>query len=116
LITYLLYHRFLSLSRTFFIFFQTFFVVDLWSWLYSLPAFNPSASWRMSAPQIFLCAFIIAHFVLFVKGFFHFFEEILFYLHQVTRLREVVFFLPLTCIIILQNLPKVKNFFSFSIN
>ena len=31
-----------------------------------------------------------------VKGFFPFFEEILFYLHQVTRLREVVFFLPLT--------------------
>ena len=44
----------------------------------------------------------------FVKGFFHFFEEILFYLHQVTRLREVVFFLPLAIIIIPENSENAR--------
>ena len=37
-------------------------------WLYSLPAFNSSASWRMTADPF--CTLIIPHLLVFVKYFF----------------------------------------------
>ena len=67
--------------------------------------FEELPSLRGNPPACYLSlltSFILYHrFVILSRGFFHFFEEIWFYLHQVMRLREVVFFLPLTIIIIL---------------